>query len=554
MNRRAWSIRQRLLLLVAAIAVPMNLLVIASIVVLANGERNAQARNLQYTARTIMSAIDSQLTTYIAIGRALAASPLLREDDLGPFRAEAERAFPDLTNNWLIVSDSVGQQIMNLKRPIGLPLPRRMIEGREVQRRAFETRAMQISDVVRGPVTGIWSITIDFPLMRDDKPFRTMSVVIHTNVFHELLVSQHPPASWLTGIADKRGTFIARLPDHEANVGKPASAGWRAVMDRNGVERFRALEGDMVLNANEISPLSGWRLGIGVKETELAGPVWSAVAASVVASAIVALLSLLLALRLSRGIAGPVAELETKAVDLVAGQAPTLAPSLPEIDRVWQSLQAAVDERAAAERRGQLLTDELTHRVKNTLAIVQAMALQTLRADPDPRTFTEAFSARLGSLARAHDLLTREAWSGAPLEDVVQSAVAPFRTVAGETLIAIQGPRVDMPANTAITLTLMLHELATNAAKHGALSDSQGRVAAAWTVRDDVDGVVIDLSWKEYGGPAVNPPTRQGFGARLLQTGVLQLGGKLHTDFAPSGVVCRLTFRLTAPPGIKSSS
>jgi hypothetical protein len=86
MNRRAWSIRQRLLLLVAAIAVPMNLLVIASIVVLANGERNAHARNLQYTARTIMSAIDSQLTTYIAIGRALAASPLLREDDLGPFR------------------------------------------------------------------------------------------------------------------------------------------------------------------------------------------------------------------------------------------------------------------------------------------------------------------------------------------------------------------------------------------------------------------------------------------------------------------------------------
>jgi two-component sensor histidine kinase len=540
MRPAAWSIRRRLLLLVAALAVPMNLLVVAALVQLADREREAQQRNLQYTARAIVSATDAALMAHIAIGRALAQSPALLADDLAAFRVEAERALPDRHSEWLVVSDLSGQQLMNLLRPDDSKLPVRA--GLVSHRKAIETGAMVISDVFRGPVAQNWLVSIDFPILRDGRPFRVMSMVIDTAAFRDLLARQNQPATWLTGIADRRGNFVARLPHHDANVGQPASAGWRAVMDRSGIERFAALDGEMVLNANEISALSGWRVGIGVKEAELARPVWTTIGLAVAASAAVSLLSLLLALRLAHGIAEPVAELERKAASLVAGQPEILEPKLPEVARVWQALEVAMARRAAAERQGRLLTDELAHRVKNTLAVVQALALQTLRADPDPRAFAETFSSRLASLARAHDLLTGHGWTGAAIDQIATVVVEPFHRPDGTATFAISGPPVQMTPNGAITLSLMLHELATNAAKHGALRQPHGHVAVEWTIARESSRALVHLLWRESGGPAVAPPARQGFGTRLLETGAAQLGGRIERKWAAEGLVCHLVF------------
>ena len=207
-----------------------------------------------------------------------------------------------------------------------------------------------------------------------------------------------------------------------------------------------------------------------------------------------------------------------------------------------------VTERVAADRRHTLLMDELTHRVKNTLAVVQAMAIQTLRTTPDPETFSKAFSARLSSLARAHDLLTRGAWAGADLRDIVAAAVEPF--LAGPSAadagrpVKITGPSVDLPASTTITLTLMLHELATNAAKYGALSVPRGRVRVVWELVGDDGNRAVNLRWDEQDGPATVPPARQGFGSRLLGMGAVQLGGEINLDYAASGLRCRLRFPL----------
>ena len=125
-----------------------------------------------------------------------------------------------------------------------------------------------------------------------------------------------------------------------------------------------------------------------------------------------------------------------------------------------------------AEQRQRLLFDELNHRVKNTLSIVQALAQQTLRTRPDPAEFNEAFADRLASLARAHSLLTNESWQGASLQEIVAAALEPFMDEAGR--IRIEGPPARIPASATITLSLMLHELATNAAKYGALSAAAG--------------------------------------------------------------------------------
>ena len=198
-----------------------------------------------------------------------------------------------------------------------------------------------------------------------------------------------------------------------------------------------------------------------------------------------------------------------------------------------------------SEQRQRLLFDELNHRVKNTLSIVQALSQQTLRTRPQPAAFAAAFTERLGSLARAHSLLTDGAWHGAPLRDIVSTALAAF--VDEGRSIDIGGDAVTIPAGATITLSLMLHELATNASKYGALSVAGGRLVVRWTTAQTATAVAIDLQWREEDGPAVSPPRSHGFGSRLLSGSAQQLGGQFEADYAAAGFRCRLRFSV-APP------
>jgi PAS domain S-box-containing protein len=206
-----------------------------------------------------------------------------------------------------------------------------------------------------------------------------------------------------------------------------------------------------------------------------------------------------------------------------------------------------------AEQRQSLLFDELNHRVKNTLAIVQALAQQTMRSQPDPASFIRIFEGRVASLARANDLLTRGAWRGAGLREIVDTALAPFAD--GRRPIEIAGNPAEMPANITVTLSLMLHELATNAAKYGALSVPDGRLSIRWTAETTDAGTAIDLEWLEQGGPAVTAPERKGFGSRLLTSGAQQINAKIELEYPPTGARCRLLFVVPSPsPSSLSSS
>jgi PAS domain S-box-containing protein len=199
-----------------------------------------------------------------------------------------------------------------------------------------------------------------------------------------------------------------------------------------------------------------------------------------------------------------------------------------------------ITEIKEAELRQYLLFDELNHRVKNTLAIVQALAQQTLRTRPDPERFAEAFSDRLASLARAHSLLTNDSWRGASLRDIVATALEAF--VDESRPVEIGGDAVMIPATTTITLSLMLHELATNAAKYGALSVPEGRLSIRWSAAEFSSSTAVDLHWQEDNGPPVSPPKDRGFGSRLLAGSARQLGAAFELDFAAQGLRCRLRF------------
>jgi PAS domain S-box-containing protein len=281
------------------------------------------------------------------------------------------------------------------------------------------------------------------------------------------------------------------------------------------------------------------------------------------------------------------ARIETALADLLAGEADyrTEFRIRPEAEAPhgngarWVSAQAIVQrdaggrprrvigihqevtERKRAEEHLRLLVHELNHRVKNTLATVQSIAMQSLRGmkGSTAEAAKAAFEARLIALARVHDVLTRESWEGAELAEVVKDALAPLGGPGGPSDVSegrprfsAAGPAVRLPPRIALSIAMALHELATNAVKYGALSVPTGRVALSWSVAEGR----LSLYWRESAGPPVVPPTRTGFGSRLIERSLArELDGTVSLGFPPEGVTCTIVAPLAdpapplAPPG-----
>lgn len=234
-----------------------------------------------------------------------------------------------------------------------------------------------------------------------------------------------------------------------------------------------------------------------------------------------------------------------------------LAPTLTGKDKFWESIVAPMlhadgvpgrllvvsrdmTEQRRAEERRNVLINELNHRVKNTLATVQSLAMQTLRSTERSADARELFDSRLAALSRAHDVLTDESWEGADLREVVNRAIAPFQT--GERRLTIEGPAVRLSPKQALALSMALHELATNASKYGALSADAGHVRVAWKTSTDDNTIKLDLTWTEQGGPPVARPKRKGFGTRLIEQNLANdLDGEVSVEYRSSGVVAGIS-------------
>jgi len=212
----------------------------------------------------------------------------------------------------------------------------------------------------------------------------------------------------------------------------------------------------------------------------------------------------------------------------------------------WQVAQSTgidITERKDLEDQLELLVGELNHRVKNTLMVVQAMAHQTFRGSSFPRSPIETFNQRLAALSGAHDALSRTNWTGADLAEIIRQGL--LICDPDDMRVHISGPPVVMPANATVSLVMVLHELATNAIKYGALSTLSGQLLIDWDFKDGM----VEIVWREVGGPEVVPPSRKGFGSRLLTEAVpRQLGGRVDLAFEKSGLLCVIA----VPPERKS--
>ncbi|WP_339915092.1 HWE histidine kinase domain-containing protein [uncultured Brevundimonas sp.] len=200
-----------------------------------------------------------------------------------------------------------------------------------------------------------------------------------------------------------------------------------------------------------------------------------------------------------------------------------------------------VTDTVLAVKRQKLMIDELNHRVKNTLATVQSIAVQTARTHADPHNFADAFQARLLALSHTHDLLTRSHWEGAELHAILQHETEAH----GFQRVLLNGPAVALAPTTALALGMIFHELATNAAKFGALSAAEGRVLVDWSV-SGLEDRELKLSWQEIDGPPVTPPKRRGFGSRLIERSVRHdLAGAIDFSYLMAGFKAEISIPLT---------
>ncbi|SIT56873.1 Blue-light-activated histidine kinase 1 [Mesorhizobium prunaredense] len=223
-----------------------------------------------------------------------------------------------------------------------------------------------------------------------------------------------------------------------------------------------------------------------------------------------------------------------------------ISPVRDESGNVVQHFASFVDltDHKQEQARSRMLIDELNHRVKNTLATVQSIVWQALRNTFDPEAIKESIESRLFALSRSHDLLTRENWEGAGLLDLIKAALEPFGVANGRSEhFVITGSNIRVSPKVALALGIAFHELATNAVKYGAFSNKAGSVLISWTIEPSPEGSRLILRWQEKDGPPVVPPSRKGFGSRVIERGLAhELEGAVDLDYPAGGVVCTISF------------
>jgi len=494
------SLPVRLALLVAGTTLP--LIIFAAVLVFNDYEqdrRNASQRVLE-TVRSIRLVLDAEVQRMTGGLQVLTLTDTLRNGDFENFHRIAsgflDQYGPD---GVVLVADRQGRQLFSSMTMNTASLPMR--HNREIVEKVFATKGPAYSNLFYGAVKQRPIMTVEVPVLRDGEVLYDISFSPPISIFHTIIEKQRPGEDWTISIFDGNGVNFARIPNPHETIGKRASPLLFAEMFRRPEATLQtvSLEGVPLITSYARSSLTGWTVAAGIAESSLVGPLWRSLAITSVIGSVLLLTGLAFAVRMATTI-------------------------------------------ARGEMLHDLLIEELNHRVKNTLAILQAVAVQTFRSAS--KAEREKFEGRLGALAEAHNLLSTEKWQGSELQDVVSRVLQPYLLNNPERM-RMSGPSVPLSPRFAVVLSMILHEMATNAAKYGALSNDAGTVKLDWQVIAEHAGPKLRLVWTEAGGPPVVAPVQRGFGSRLIERSARdQLGGEATVDFLPRGVVYTVTCAL----------
>ena len=489
----------RLALLVAGTALP--LIIFATAIVFSNYEqdrKNASQRVLE-TVRSIRLVLDAEVQRMTGALQVLALTNPLREGDFEAFRRICDGFLDQYREGGVVlVADRQGRQLFSSATSDVTKL--RLRNNRDIVEKVFATKRLQYSNLFVGSEKKL-IVTVEVPVFRAGEVVYDISFSPPIEMFQSIINKQRPGDDWTISIFDGAGINFARVPNPQETIGKRASQTLYAEMFRRPEATLEtvSLEGAPLITSFARSSLTGWIVAAGIAEGSVVGPLWRKLAITSLIGGVLLLTGLAFAVRMATTI-------------------------------------------ARGEMLHGLLIEELNHRVKNTLAILQSIATQTFRSAS--KAEREKFEGRLGALAEAHNLLSTEKWQGSDLHEVIARVLQPYLLNNPER-VRISGPNVPVSPRIAVILSMIVHEIATNAAKYGALSNDTGTVTLDWEATTDNAKPKLRLVWAESGGPPVTAPVQRGFGSRLIERSAReQLGGEATVDFLPRGVVCTVVCAL----------
>jgi two-component sensor histidine kinase len=493
-------------------------------------ERDRLATTASELARHVALIVDAELTGYVSLLRGLSTSSALRNEDLRQFHEEALQLVAG--RDRLVVLRNFGtKQFLNTQLPFDAELPPAVTIS-ETDALAMRNGRAVVSPLYNSPISGEPRVALAIAVTTSRGTHYVLAITVPTTVLRDVLPKA--PEGWVLGVGDPQSRkFVTRSLRHEEVSGKPATAAYFEKASDRGGGSFEAtnLDGVKVLAGYAYGAFSGWLFAANVPQPVVEAPLRQSFYVISALGATALALSLLLAWVFGRLFTRACTQLVEAARSVGNGGSPSLALSaIAEFNRIKGALILSDGELKERERQRQRLVAELNHRVKNMLAVVQSLLTQTLRHAGTLEEARRSFSQRLRALAAAHDILTVASWGAPELHELLARVTAPYNM---KDQFRFSGPKVRLAPPTAISLALAVNELATNAAKYGALSIDGGNIKISWLLDERAPLSVLQLRWQEQGGPVATRPARTGFGTRLLHD---SFSGRATVVYLPEGV------------------
>lgn len=519
-----------LVLLGFAIAVPSLIFSGYLLYRFADLEQESAARSAQDAAGAIRDAVDREVAGMVTQLKVLAASPALESGDLRSYYDSATAGLTG-TDTYLAVVDPSYVPLLSTRVPYGTPL--NPVVNKASVDEPLKTGNIYVSDVLFGDRPKDYLFNVGLPVTTRAGARFVLLMTRNASALGRIISEQNLAPGWRSTIIDRQGNVV--VSSGSEPVGSPAKLlEAPGLGEGNVAPRVHQMGDTRVVFAIRKSFDTGWRIAAWVPASVVEAPVWSSMRALGLAALALLMLTGLLAILFGRRVSRPLLLLADQARAVGRGETlPELASSIREVNEVSRTLVAAADERARTEEHIRFLMRELSHRAKNQLAVVVAMARRTAERNPKIGDFENVFSERLLALARSTDLLVNQNWTGVALDELVRAHLSPF---SDEGRLIVSGPPVQINPDAAQNIGLALHELATNASKYGALTAPDGKVSVVWRI---IAGPPqrFRIEWLESDGPPVMPPRDTGFGSVVIERTVPHsLNADVTHEFRPTGV------------------
>lgn len=525
------------------------LLTVLSILAVRQSERRAFAEEVQAVATDATNQIERRITTYVALLNSGAAF-FEMSDDLDVERLRRFVGTLDLETTYR-GAEGIGWAtvVKPGMEPDILSAIRRIDENARLWPEGGSRDATRTAIMFVEPMTARNRAALGFDMASEDSRHDAMQTAVRTGS-----VAATAPVRLVQEIdEDRQMGFLIYVPVFERPVAGLSPAERQAALQGYIYSPFRA--GNFLSSALRLPKFENYHLSIFDNEARNSPPLFEIGeeqddAISLTDEATIA------NRRWTVRISAPHDRPGLSPVAITVFALGTLVSILAGIAtllmvRRFQLISAALEVMNEQEAIRGVLTRELTHRVKNTLATVLSLASLTRRNATDVDDYVQRFTARLRALSATQDILTNADWKLARLSEVIKAELAPF-LVTKDDRVHIVGPEVALTPNVAMSVGLAVHELATNAAKYGALSVGDGQLDIGWTIRED--SKAVQLRWKESGGPPVARPERRGFGSDLVEKVVArELKTEIEIDFQPDGVACNLEIPISGNAPIPDS-